>query len=175
VRWLDFAAKTSIGVADDLPQEAIMAKAKRKWKSAAEMAALLDPSTEGWDDGLYWDSDHLHLQIRGSTRSWLMRWTQSDGRVATMGLGSGFKVAQQEARRRRDRYMELVRQGIDPRKARDQERLEAGLKPMRAVATASPTVMTFRDVTRAFLADRADSWKSDDTEGHFAKQMRDYA
>jgi integrase len=84
-------------------------------------------------------------------------------------------VAQQEARRLRDRYMELVRQGIDPRKARDQERLEAGLKPMRAVATASPTVMTFRDVTRAFLADRADSWKSDDTEGHFAKQMRDYA
>jgi hypothetical protein len=35
--------------------------------------------------------------------------------------------------------------------------------------------MTFRDVTRAFLADRADSWKLPATEMHFAKQMRDYA
>jgi hypothetical protein len=39
----------------------------RKLKTAADMAALLDPSTEGWDDGLYWDSDYLHLQVRGST------------------------------------------------------------------------------------------------------------
>jgi hypothetical protein len=58
----------------------------------------------------------------------------------------------------------------------DEDRLAAG-QPVRSKVGAASTKgpMTFRDVTRAFLADRADSWKLPATEMHFAKQMRDYA
>jgi hypothetical protein len=106
-----------------------------------------------------------------------MRWTVGD-RIRSVGrLGRAFDpVALGEARSLVGRYMEVVRAGGDPRKARDGERVAVGLKPVRSqTASADSGPMTFRQVTRAFLADRGGHWKSDTTEIHFSKQMRDYA
>lgn len=106
----------------------------------------------------------------------MLQWT-AQGKLNTMGLGPASRDRLKEVGRLIAKYKEIIKAGGDPREARDQERKAAGLNPVRAkpVIANEPASMTFRDVTRAFLADRADSWKSPATELHFAKQMRDYA
>ena len=153
--------------------------AKRKPRTLSQIAALMEEAnTEGTHNAMIWVSPNLFLQVRENSKTWQMRWTVGD-RIHSMGLGRAFDpVALDEARRLVGRYMEVVRAGGDPREARDRERLEAGLKPAarRGPDAAQPvSINSFRDVTRAFLADRASSWKSDATEMHFARQMRDYA
>jgi hypothetical protein len=148
--------------------------AKRKPRTLSQIAALVEEAnTEGTHNAMIWVSPNLFLQVRENSKTWQMRWTVGD-RIHSMGLGRAFDpVALDEARRLVGRYMEVVRAGGDPREARDRERLEAGLKPVarRGPDAAQPvSINSFRDVTRAFLADRASSWKSDATEMHFANR-----
>lgn len=140
------------------------------------VALLLEPNTEGTTDRVVSAGiPNLFYQVRGNSVSWMMRW-KSRGKYKSMGLGPAESSRRKEVARLVARYSEMIRQGIDPREVRDAERLEAGLKPVRAKPVASePVSLTFHDVTRAFLADRAGSWKSEATELQFAKQMRDYA
>jgi integrase len=135
--------------------------------------ALAVDNTEGSFNGR-WSAGvpNVFYQRVGNSLVWVLQWT-AQGKLNTMGLGPASRDRLKEVGRLITKYKEIIKAGGDPRAARDEERKAVGLKPVRA--KHEPTSMTFRDVTRAFLADRADSWKSDDTEGHFAKQMRDYA
>ena len=148
-----------------------MAKRKRKPMSAAQLGELLDPNTEGLPDGYIWDSPKLYVQVRGDSRSWTVKWTQKDGRVASMGLGSCYRVGQREARRLTAKYIAMLQEGRDPRVERDAERVAAGEKPLR---NTSPAVRTFRDAARAYLAEFETQWKSENHALQWAQTLRDY-
>jgi integrase len=139
--------------------------------------ALDVDNTEGHVNGR-WGAGvrNVFYQRVGNSLVWVLQWTVN-GKLNTMGLGPASRDRLKEVGRLIAKYKEIIKAGGDPREARDQERKAAGLNPVRAkpVIANEPASMTFRDVTRAFLADRADSWKSPTTELHFAKQMRDYA
>jgi integrase len=147
---------------------------KQKLKPSVIALMAEEPNTEGTHNRIVRAAPNLCIQRRENNYSWLMRW-ESGGKTSWMGLGRYRDVTQAQAEALVAKYMEVVRAGGDPRRARDEDRIAAG-QPVRSKAGAASTKgpMTFRDVTRAFLADRAGSWKSDATEGHFAKQMRDH-
>jgi integrase len=139
--------------------------------------ALTADNTEGLIDGR-WSAGvpNVFYQRRGHSLTWLLQWT-ANGKLLTMGLGQATPNRLNEVGRLIAKYKEIIKAGGDPRLVRDQERLADGLRPVRAkpVVANEPASMTFRDVTRAFINDRAGQWKSPTTELHFAKQMRDYA
>lgn len=148
---------------------------KKSLKPLDTMRLASEPNTEGLLDITVRVAPSLYLQRRGNNQSWLFRWNQG-GKTKWMGLGSFDAVRQKVAEDLVAKYKQVVRAGGDPREARDEERVAVGLKPVRSqTASAGSRPMTFRDVTRAFLADRSGHWKSDATEMHFSKQMRDYA
>jgi integrase len=139
--------------------------------------ALAVDNTEGTVNGR-WSAGvpNVFYQRVGNSLTWVLQWT-AQGKLNTMGLGPASRDRLKEVGRLITKYKEIIKAGGDPREARDQERKAAGLNPVRAkpVIANEPASMTFRDVTRAFLANRADSWKSPNTELHFATQMRQYA
>jgi integrase len=148
-----------------------MAKRKRKPMTAAQLGELLDPNTEGLPNGYIWDSPKLYVQVRGDSRSWTLKWTQKDGRVASMGLGSCYRVGQREARHLTAKYVAMIQEGRDPRVERDAERVASGEKPLRSTG---PAARTFRDAARAYLAEFENRWKSENHAMQWAQTLRDY-
>ena len=140
-----------------------------------QTAALAwEANTEGDSDGTFRIAPNLYLQKRGNNRSWLMRW-DVDRRSNWMGLGAYEDVPQDVAESMVAQYMAVVKDGGDPRRARDEDRIAAG-QPVRSKAGAASTKgpMTFRDVARAYLQEHAPRWKREESELRFARMMRQH-
>src|SRR5262245_59456448 len=115
--------------------------------------------------GLHADGDGLYLQVTdgksGRCRSWLFRYTLA-GKQRYMGLGVAAVAGQQkgvsleDARKVTEAARSLLRKGIDPIDARDEEakcqRAEAEER-----ARAAEAAVTFRQTFEEFFADKAKS------------------
>src|SRR5262249_25137348 len=108
-----------------------------------EVAALTEP-------GLHWVDDNLYLQIKGG-RSWLHRYS-FDGKEWNSGLGSADIVTLAEARAARDDERAKIRIGINPVKARRDERAVAIVEVVKAI--------TFADCATGYIRSHEASWKS---------------
>jgi len=147
---------------------------KRKLHPRQTAALAWQTNTEGNSDGTFRIAPNLYLQMRGNNRSWLMRW-DVDRRSNWMGLGAYEDVPQDVAEQMVAKYMAVVKDGGDPRRARDEDRIAAG-QPVRSKAGAASTKgpMTFRDVARAYLQEHAPRWKREESELRFARMMRQH-
>lgn len=76
------------------------------------------------DPGCYLDGRGLYLQVRSeSSKSWVLKFSMHKS-AREMGLGPLYEISLEEARNLRDAYRSLIRQGIDPIKARSQQKSE---------------------------------------------------
>jgi integrase len=103
--------------------------------------------------GLYPDGGGLYLKVTSTgSKSWILRFRR-DGRVRDMGLGS---VGSISLARARERAAEANRQrqveGLDPIKAREQERI--------AVKRAAARAATFRTCAEQMLASHEIGWRN---------------
>ena len=64
-------------------------------------------------EGMHSDGGGLFLRVRGSTRSWVFRFT-AEGRKREMGLGAVVSVTLAEARRKAAEARATVSAGHDP-------------------------------------------------------------
>jgi len=91
------------------------------------------------------DSNGLHLRITpDGARAWRYRF-KIDGRESTFSIGPYPQISLQEARRLRDDARALVRQGINPAHARQDDRL----------ANARNNAITFADVAEEWMRSKA--------------------
>lgn len=148
-----------------------MPKTKPKLKPSVLALLAEEPNTEGTHNRIVRAAPNLYMQRRENNYSWLMRW-DSGGRTYWMGLGRYRDVTQPQVEAMVAKYMEVVRAGDNPRRARDEDRIAAG-QPVRSKPTAKGP-MTFRDVARAYLAKFEDQWKAGDHARQWAQTLRDY-
>jgi integrase len=98
------------------------------------------------------DGYGLWLQVSThNTKSWLFRF-MIDGKPDSMGLGPVNTTSLAKARERAQRARDLVKEGINPREARDAERRQ------RKVQTAK--AQTFKECADAYIEANKASWKS---------------
>jgi integrase len=110
-------------------------------------AAAVKSATKDTCDGY-----GLWLQIsRYDTKSWLFRYTM-DGHADSMGLGPVNTTSLAKARERAQRARELLQDGINPRLARDEKRLQQKVEAAKA--------MSFRQCADAYIATHRASWKN---------------
>ena len=99
------------------------------------------------------DGYGLWLQVSAfDTKSWLFRF-RIDGEDDSMGLGALNTTSLAKARERAQKARELLQEGINPREARDAERLQRKL--------AAAKQMTFKECASAYIAAHRSSWKND--------------
>lgn len=145
--------------------------AKRRLHPRETAALAWQANTDGDHDGTFRIAPNLYLQMRGLSRSWLMRW-EAQGKANWMGLGAYEDVPQERAEELVAKYRAVVRAGGDARLARDEDRVAAG-EPVRHSPSAK-RAMTFRDAARAYMAEFDATW----SEAHAAQwrqTLRDYA
>ncbi len=99
--------------------------------------------------GYYLDGNGLHLQVsRAGSKSWVYQFTLH-GRRREMGLGSLSVLSLAEARARTRECRQMLLDGIDPIAARDAKQM-----------TAAATVVTFKDCTDRYIADKRAEWSN---------------
>src|SRR5260370_19218798 len=94
-----------------------------------QVAKLTEPGRYG--DG---DVSGLYLQVtRTGARSWLLRYERG-GRERAMGLGPVDAFTLDEARERARKARQLLKDGIDPLDARNEQRARQGAEQALAAA-----------------------------------------
>jgi len=81
---------------------------------AKQVGRLTDVSIRGAvKPGMHPDGDGLYLQVRGSSKSWIYRYSGA-GRTRYLGLGGYPETTLAMARKARDSARERVKAGGDP-------------------------------------------------------------
>jgi integrase len=102
--------------------------------------------------GLHFDGSGLYLQVAGpQARSWIYRYTLH-GKPRWHGLGSAREVTLAQARDLRDEARAQIRRGIDPVKARKNDRLHARLEERKQV--------TFRQRAEQYIEAHKEGWRN---------------
>lgn len=102
--------------------------------------------------GYYLDGNGLHLQVsRAGSKSWVYQFTLH-GRRREMGLGPFSVLTLSEARAKTRECRHMVLDGVDPIAARKANRMTA--------AAASAKVLTFKDCTARYIADKRAEWSN---------------
>lgn len=114
----------------------------------------------------------LNLQVAsgagGIVRSWVFRYTSpTTGKRREMGLGSIRSVGLAEARELAGDAAKLVTNGIDPKDARDAEKLQR--------VTASKQALTFEQAASQCIAARQHEWKNEKHRHQWAATLKTYA
>jgi integrase len=113
--------------------------------SALKIANLTRP-------GYFADGGNLYFRIASSgARGWIFRFTVA-GRTRDMGLGPYPSISLAAARKAASKYLELVKQGVDPIDRRREERAN------QQVALAR--IKTFDDCAREYMVDHERAWRS---------------
>src|ERR1700674_2821653 len=98
------------------------------------MALTVKRITKLVEPGRYGDGRGLYLQVTPTgARSWLLRYERG-GRERAMGLGPVDTFTLDEARERARKARQLLKDGIDPLDARNEERARQAAE--RALAAA---------------------------------------
>ena len=114
------------------------------------------------DDGMHSDGGGLFLRVKGTSRSWVFRFTL-DGRKREMGLGPARSVKLADVRTRAAECREQLADGVDPLAAR-----ETPARKVRAVPT-------FKVALDEYLGAHRGSWKSDKSEPQWRSSLESYA
>lgn len=102
--------------------------------------------------GYHLDGNGLHLQVsRAGSKSWVYQFTLH-GRRREMGLGPLSVLTLSEARARTRECRHMVLDGVDPISARKAKQMTA--------AAASAKVLTFKDCTDRYIADKRAEWSN---------------
>jgi hypothetical protein len=109
----------------------------------------------------------LYLQTAASgSASWLLRYQQR-GQAHWMGIGSKDIFDLKEARARARKIQQQIYDGIDPLKARRDEKIRQELEAARAI--------TFEDAAGQYYAQHEQKWSSRKHRQDYLATMRMYA
>jgi integrase len=99
------------------------------------------------------DGYGLWLQVSSyKTKSWLFRF-MIDGKADSMGLGPVKTTSLAKAREKAQQARDLVKEGINPREARDAERRQRRVEAAKA--------LTFKKCADAYIEANKASWKNE--------------
>lgn len=115
------------------------------------------------EPGKYADGRNLYLHVgKNGSKSWLFIYRRL-GADKMRGLGSYRHVSLDDARERAGEYRAMLRQGIEPPKA-------------RGAVTKKDQGRTFEQLNERYLAEHKDSWRNPDkAEGLWRNSLRDHA
>lgn len=120
--------------------------------------------------GMYGDGSNLWLQVTGDTdapaKSWLFRYTR-DGKQKYMGLGAYPDVGLREAREKAVEARRLLREGKDPLKERQAQKVAAALEAAKD--------MTFQQCAERYIEAHQDGWKNPKHIEQWKNSLKRYA
>src|SRR3954454_11802672 len=131
-----------------------------KGLSARQVATTKDPGT-------YFDGHGLALRVQPSgAKSWVFRYTGTDGKRHDLGLGPTHTVSLAEAR-------ELA---LQARKARREDRDPLADRKAKKAAGKVQTAkaMTFADAAEAYIASHQAGWRDPRSALQWRASLRDY-
>lgn len=132
--------------------------------TAKQIANLTTPGT-------YEDGDGLRLQIKPNGKKyWVLRF-QLSGKRREMGLGSYPATGLKEARQNSSDKRRLLRDGIDPLQARDDERAAHLIAEQRRKTKS----ITFQDVSVDYIEAHRPAWKNVKHAQQWANTLTTYA
>lgn len=108
------------------------------------------------------DGDGLYLQVRGSSKSWIYRYSDG-GRTRYLGLGGYPAISLAAARRVRDSARERVKAGGDP------------IAEKRPVAVQKPMVITFGEAVKDYIAAHQPTWRNAKHQQQWRNTLDTYA
>lgn len=114
----------------------------------------------------------LNLQVAsgaaGFVRSWVFRYTSpTTGKRRELGLGSTRSVGLADARARAADAVKAVADGIDPKEARDTEKVQR--------VTATQKRLTFEQAASQCIAARQHEWKNEKHRHQWVTTLKTYA
>lgn len=115
------------------------------------------------EPGKYADGRNLYLHVgKNASKSWLFIYRRL-GADRMRGLGSYRHVSLDDARERAGEYRAMLRQGIEPPKA-------------RGAVTKKDQGRTFEQLNERYLSEHKDSWRNPDkAESLWRNSLRDHA
>ncbi len=120
--------------------------------------------------GMYGDGSNLWLQVTGdpenSAKSWLFRYTR-DGKQKYMGLGAYPDVGLREAREKAVEARRLLREGKDPLRERQAQKVAAALEAAKD--------MTFQQCAERYIEVHRDGWKNPKHVEQWESSLKRYA
>jgi integrase len=121
--------------------------------------------------GRYGDGNGLYLQVTPTgARSWLLRYERG-GRERAMGLGPVDTFTLDEARERARKARQLLKDGIDPLDARNEERARQVAE--RALAAAAN--VSFKECAEQYYKFHSRKWNNAKHAAQFLSTMKMYA
>jgi integrase len=119
--------------------------------------------------GMHGDGSNLWLQVTGDqdypARSWIFRYTKN-GQQKYMGLGAYPDVGLREAREKAAEARRLLREGKDPLKERQAQRVAAELEAAKD--------MTFQQCAERYIEAHRAGWKSQKHVGQWEGSLKRY-
>jgi integrase len=123
------------------------------------------------EPGRYGDGKGLYLQVTtAGVRSWCLRYERG-GHERMMGLGPVGDFTLDEARERARKARQLLRDGIDPLDARNEERAKQAAE--KALATAAN--VTFKECAEQYYRFHAPKWNNAKHSAQFLSTLATYA
>lgn len=129
---------------------------KRYKLTAAKVAAIKKP-------GRHSDGGNLILRVDAEGRKTFAFRYGLDGRERTAGLGPTWRVSLAEARAKAEAMGKLLAAKLDPIAERDKQRA--------AERAAAARLITFREASRRFLADREGAWRNEQHRRDFRNSL----
>ena len=113
---------------------------------------LTAKQVENAKDGWYNNGGNLHLRVNGVSKKWVFRYVRG-GKATEIGLGSAADVSLKLARELRDRHMEGLAEGLDPREEK------------RKLRAAKLNRKTFAEAAEELIAARRKNWRTNASDG----------
>ena len=118
------------------------------------------------EKGLYADGAGLYLRITDSgTKAWIFRFAR-DGRTRDMGLGTCAEISLASARQIAEECRKLLKQGMDPTRAR---------KKTAGKQSGSPNSATFREAVDRYITAHEPSGKNPKHRQQWRNTLNSYA
>jgi integrase len=121
-------------------------------------------------DGEHADGGNLYLLVRGTSKSWFLRYTNQQGQRRRMGLGPLHSVSLSEARKRAAELREQIKHPstpIDPIAARQQAAMAQRIGAQRS--------KTFEACASAYIDAHQSEWKNPKHAQQWANTLDQYA
>jgi hypothetical protein len=105
---------------------------------------LKDQQVRHAPDGWLNDGQGLHLRTKGKSQKWVFRYTR-DGKPVEIGCGGADRVTLKMARQLRQKYLDALAMGLDPRSEK-----------LKTAANRK----TFGEVAARLIEERRSNWRT---------------